>query len=220
MWRSVRRGLRLLVYAGCALVVLYAIWGMWLVFSQPGWNYQQSLIDVSGARARRALKHWPVEVDPAKVHHVHLWSAGGLDWHVRLIRMQTDSDSASAWSDAMERTFTQTLIQMQDRGREVEAIERRESERLDLPQDVPSWWTDGQNTPRTTKINKAIAWYRDSESGVGMLTGVQYDRESQTLWILERSIQHWQLWKRGQPPDADAIWDAKEREWLPSNPSP
>ena len=223
MWQSVRHGLRMLVYAGCAMVVITALVGVWLVFTGLSWHQrdqQQSLTDVPGAKARRVARHWPDEVDPAKVHHFHLWSAGGLDWHVRLIRMQTDSSSASAWTDSMERKFTKTLVQMGDRGRNVEAIERRQAERLDLPEDAPSWWTDGQSTPRMAKIYRAMAWYRGSDSGVGMMTGVQYDQASQTLWILERSIQHWQLWKRGEPPDADAFWDAKEREWLPSNASP
>lgn len=205
------------------MVVIAAMAGVWLVFTGPGWeqrDQKQSLKDVPGATARRALKQWPADVDPAKVHHVHLWSAGGLDWHVRLIRLQTDAISASAWSESMERNFTKSLIRMGDRGHKVEAIERKQTERLDLPEDAPSWWTDGHSTPRTATIHQAMAWYRDSESGVGMMTGVQYDLNSQTLWILERSIQHWQLWKRGEPPDADAFWDAKERVWLPSNASP
>jgi hypothetical protein len=158
----------MLVYAGCVMVVIIALVGVWLVFTGVGWEQQQSLTDVPGTKARRVARHWPDEVDPAKVHHVHLWSAGGFDWHVRLIRMQTDSSSASAWTDSMERNFTKTLDQMGDRGHDVEAIERRQSERLDLPEDAPSWWTDGQGTPRTAKIFQAMAWYRDSDTGVGM----------------------------------------------------
>lgn len=204
--RTVRTIIRSVVYACCALAVLFTIAqiGSVLINSFSPFSDSSTFADESGVAAKRLIHEWPADVDPSNVRRVSGKQGYSFDSHSSWYKIELDANSAQVWADTVhanrERDSIQSL-RKQDRG--LEAVRRIVPGPPPLHRTTgpsPFWWTPPSVEFRATE---AMKWYSGYGSGVGQAAYTGYDAERQTLWIYEYSAQHDRLWEPSRIPAGD-----------------
>jgi hypothetical protein len=213
------RGALVLLFLWCCLgIVLLAFGGLaWFIMAIFSFGSERDdWVDLSGTSARWRVVHWPANVPVDRVSRLSLFETNSRDSHLRLLMVHIDAELAQRWSEYEHRRLSQELIEIQGpRWSEIQAIQQSHPT-IPRPSEAPVWWTPQVpiRTGSQAKATHAMLWYIGNDSGVGKGVTTLYDPTHSILWVYRFSCQHRLLWKRGELPESDALWDPKTGQWL------
>ncbi|MEI8213459.1 MAG: hypothetical protein WCI02_15030 [Planctomycetota bacterium] len=212
-WRNVRALIRYVVYAGCGLIVLFAIMICVSFLMNPfaGFAGQSEFSDLSGYSAKRRLSDWPSDVDPRDVQNVSYKSEYSRDSYSSWYRISLSATAAEKWTNQIHKhqeDWSRGCLGDLHEG--LEGVHRTISGPPPLhwqTGETPTWWTPPNIDFRATEV---MLWYTNYDSGVGRATYTSFDNLAGVLWMYDYACQHDKLWTHGNVPTGNVFMSSKD----------